>query len=293
MTRPKAALLTGPVLLSLASLLAASGPSRSTPAPDEGGTISGKVSFNGEPPKMPPISFDADPVCSQMHQGQKATKEEVVVNGNGTLKNVLVYVKSSSKALEGKTFQVPTEAVLLDQTGCSYKPHIFGVMAGQPIKIRSSDDTSHNIKCAPKKNTGFNISQAKKGMEEERKFDKEECAPPIRLECNVHPWMGGFVGVFSHPFFAVTGEDGTFTIKGVPPGEVEIVAWHESVRLDGQKTQTATVAAGQAASVDYAFAPMAMGEKKELGGAAGGSRPGTTRAATGLRSRPRGGIIPR
>ncbi|HKB16079.1 MAG TPA: carboxypeptidase regulatory-like domain-containing protein, partial [Planctomycetota bacterium] len=229
----------------------------------EGGTISGKIAFSGEAPKMPPISYDADPVCSQMHQGQKSVKEEVVVNGNGTLKNVLVYVKSSSKALEGKKFDAPKEAVLLDQTGCSYKPHVFGVMTGQTITIRSSDETSHNIKCAPKKNTGFNISQAKKGMEEGKSFDKEECSPPIRLECNVHPWMNGFVGVFSHPFFAVTGEDGTYTLKGVPPGEVEIVAWHESARLDGQKTQTVTVAAGQTATVDFAFAPKAKGEKKE------------------------------
>ncbi|MCI0588061.1 MAG: carboxypeptidase regulatory-like domain-containing protein [Planctomycetes bacterium] len=260
MIRPKAALLTGPVLLSLASLLAASGPSTSIPAPDEGGTISGKVTFNGERPKMPPINFDADPVCSQMHQGEKATKEEVVVNGNGTLKNVLVYVKSSSKALEGKKFDAPKEAVVLDQKGCTYKPHVFGVMAGQAITIRNSDETSHNIKCAPKKNTGFNISQAKKGMEEPKSFDKEEV---IRVECNVHPWMNGYVGVFSHPFFAVTGEDGTFTIPGVPPGEVEIVAWHESPRLDGQKTQTATVAAGPPVTVDFAFAPKAKGEKKE------------------------------
>ena len=290
---PKAALLTGPVLVSLAALFAFGGPSGKESAPPAASaadakaalapaepvaffsqdaataaTIKGKVAFSGDAPKMPPVNFDADPVCSRIHADAKVPKEEVIVNGNGTLKNVLVYAKASSKALMlvlewGKKFEAPKTAVVLDQNGCMYKPHVFGVMTGQKITIRSSDETSHNIKCQPKKNDPFNISQAKKGMEETKSFDKEELSPPIRLECNVHPWMNGYCGVFSHPYFAVTGEDGTYTIPGLPPGDYEIVAWHESPKLDGQKTQTVTVGAKETKTLDFAFAPKAKAEKKE------------------------------
>ncbi|HET6202434.1 MAG TPA: carboxypeptidase regulatory-like domain-containing protein [Planctomycetota bacterium] len=282
MTCPKAALLTGPVLVSLASLFAFGGSSEhksaplvaSPPAapgepvaffhqdPATAATIKGKVAFNGDAPKMAAIDLSADSYCTKKHAEEKVVKEEVVVNGNGTLRNVLVYAKSSSKAIADKKFEAPKTSVLLDQTGCMYKPHVFGVMAGQPITIRSSDDTNHNIKCQPKKNDSFNFSQPKPG-EETKKFDKEEVTPPIRLECNVHPWMNGFCGVFSHPFFAVTGEDGTYTIAGLPPGDYEIVAWQESTKLDGQKTSTVTLGPKETKTLDFAFAPKAKAEKKE------------------------------
>ncbi|HET6202040.1 MAG TPA: carboxypeptidase regulatory-like domain-containing protein [Planctomycetota bacterium] len=223
------------------------------PSPASDATIAGRVRLDGDPPKMPAVIFDADPVCSGLHQGAKLVREEVVVNGNGALRNVLVYAKASSKAFEGTKFETPKSAVLLNQEGCTYKPHVLGVMVDQPITIRNSDETSHNIKCLPKKNTGFNLSQTKKGLEETRKFDTEEVAPPIRLECNVHPWMNGFCGVFSHPFFAVTGEDGTYTIAGLPPGEYEIVAWQESPKLDGPKTATVTVGPKESKTLDFTF----------------------------------------
>ena len=223
------------------------------PSPATDASISGKVTLEGDPPKLPPLTFDADPVCSQAHGGANVSKEEVVAKG-GRLQNVLVYVKSSSKALEGLRFEVPKSPVLLNQEGCMYRPHVFGVMAGQTITVRSSDPTPHNIKCSPKRNTGFNLSQAKKGMEDEKKFDKEECAPPIQLECNVHPWMNGFCGVFSHPFFAVTGDDGTYAISGLPPGDYEIVAWQESTRLlDGPKTEKVTLGPKESRSLDFTF----------------------------------------
>ncbi|MCI0588189.1 MAG: carboxypeptidase regulatory-like domain-containing protein [Planctomycetes bacterium] len=222
------------------------------PSPATDASIAGKVALEGDPPRMVPHNFDADPTCSQIHGDAKVLKEEVVAK-EGRLKNVLVYAKSSSRALEGLRFETPTTPVVLDQKGCLYQPHVFGVRTGQPIAIRNSDATSHNIKCAPKKNSGFNISQAKKGMEDEKKFDKEESAPPIRLECNVHPWMNGYAGVFSHPFFAVTGEDGTYSIPGLPPGDYEIVAWQESTKLDGPKTEKVTLGPKESRTLDFTF----------------------------------------
>ena len=278
---PKAALLAGPVLVGLGALLAfggsngnglaspaapAVGDPAAAPAPAEpvaffrqdpatAATIKGKVSFTGDAPKMPPVNFDVDPVCSRIHADAKVPKEEIVVNGNGTLKNVLVYAKSTSKALQGMKFEAPTTPVLLDQNGCMYKPHVFGVMTDQPITVRSSDETSHNIHCQPKKNTGFNFVQPKQGMEDSKRFTVEEVSPPIRLECNVHPWMNGFCAVFTHPFFAVTGDDGTYALSGLRPGEYEIVAWQESPNLDGPKTQTVTVGPKETKTLDFAFKP--------------------------------------
>jgi hypothetical protein len=221
------------------------------PSPATDASIAGKVTLEGDPPKLPPLTFDADPVCSQAHGGTKLPKEEIVAKG-GRLQNVLVYAKSSSKALEGLRFETPKTPVLLDQKGCMYAPHVFGVMAGQPITIRSSDPTPHNIKCAPKKNDGFNFSQPKPG-EDTRSFAREEVTPPIRLECNVHPWMNGYAGVLSHPFFAVTGEDGSYSIPGLPPGDYEIVAWQESTKLDGPKTEKVTLGPKESRSLDFTF----------------------------------------
>ncbi len=221
------------------------------PSPATDASIAGRVTLEGDPPRMAPLNFNADPVCSQVHGGANVPKEEVVAKG-GRLKNVLVYVKSSSKALEGLRYETPKTPVLLDQKGCLYQPHVFGVMAGQPITIRSSDPTPHNIKCQPRKNDAFNFSQPKPG-EDTRSFEREEVAPPVRLECNVHPWMNGYAGVLSHPFFAVTGEDGSYSIPGLPPGDYEIVAWQESTKLDGPKTEKVTVGPRESRTLDFTF----------------------------------------
>ena len=186
----------------------------------EEGAVTGKVNFQGQPPKFRPIQMDADPVCAAMHSGP-VMPDLVVVNPNGTLRNVFVYVKSG---LEGKNFAVPNEPVELDQEGCIYKPHVLGIQARQDLKVVTSDNTTHNIHPIPKVNREWNVSQPPKAEPIIRSFSRPETSIPVK--CNQHPWMRAYVHVVSHPFFSVSGDDGSFAIQGLPPGEYEIEAVH-------------------------------------------------------------------
>lgn len=208
-------------------------------------SISGKAGFDGTAPKSKKIKTDADPKCAEMHADAPLTSEEVVVNADGTLKNVFVYIKSG---LEGKTFEPPKTPVELDQTGCQYMPHVFGMMAKQPLKIKNADDTLHNIHAMPAKSKEFNVGQPNKGMETMRTFAEPEVM--VKFKCDVHPWMSAYVGVLNHPFYSVTGENGTFAIKGLPAGEYEVVAWHEKY---GEQTQKIKVGDGEAKTIEFKF----------------------------------------
>jgi len=209
--------------------------------PATAGSLSGKVLFTGEKPKPQPLSMDATPACARMHE-KPALSEDVVVNDNGTLRNVFIHVKSG---LPEGDWPVPTTPVKMDQVGCIYVPHVVGVMVNQPIEISNSDSTNHNIHPLPKLNREWNESQPPKGeVKVKKKFDKEEIM--VRFKCNVHPWMVAWVGVVSHPFFAVTGADGSFSIKDLPPGEYTLEAWHErygtqeiKVKVDPKQSQSA------------------------------------------------------
>ncbi len=208
-------------------------------------SVSGKVAFEGTPPKAKKIKVDADPKCAEMHMDEPLYTQEVQVNENGTLRNVFVYVKSG---LEGKTFEPPKTPAELDQEGCMYHPHVFGMQAKQPLKIKNSDDTLHNIHAMPTKSKEFNIGQPNKGMEMTRTFATPEVM--VKFKCDVHPWMSAYAGVLDHPFYSVTGADGSFAIKGLPAGEYVIEAWHEKY---GAQTQTVKVGDGEAKEIQFAF----------------------------------------
>lgn len=227
-----------------ASTATASAPAPAAAAPAAGGaTIAGKVSFTGTAPAKEQIKMDADAYCKGAHSEPVYT-QEVVVNTNGTLQWVLVYVK------EGVTGSYPPPAtpVTLDQRGCEYHPHIFGIQAGQSLKIVNSDGTLHNIHALPKVNAEFNIGQPFQKMETLKKFDKAEV--PVRFKCDVHKWMGAYCGVFNHPFFATTNDQGTFEIKNLPPGNYVIEAWQEKY---GAQTQNVTVSGSETKAVDFSF----------------------------------------
>jgi hypothetical protein len=207
------------------------------------GSITGKVSFAGTVPPAEKVKTSADPKCAAMHK--EGLEKQTVLVKDGGLAHAFVYLKSGVTG----TYPPPSTPALLDQQGCMYHPHVIGVQVNQDITIRNSDDTLHNIHPRPTINAEFNIGQARKGMEATRKFDKEEIMIPVG--CDVHPWMRSYISVLSHPFFAVTGDDGTYEIKNVPPGEYEVEVFHEKL-----KTQTgkATVKAGEPTKVDLAFA---------------------------------------
>lgn len=206
------------------------------------GSITGKVTFAGTVPPAEKVKTAADPKCAAMHK-DGLEKQSVVVKDGG-LVHAFVYVKTGVTG----TYPAPATPALLDQQGCMYHPHVIGVQVGQDITIRNSDDTLHNIHPRPTVNAEFNIGQARKGMEATRKFDKEELMIPVG--CDVHPWMRSYISVMSHPFFAVTGDDGTYEIKNVPPGDYEVEVFHEKLKTQSGK---ATVKAGEPAKVDLAY----------------------------------------
>jgi len=209
-----------------------------------GSTVQGTVKFTGTAPANPSIDMSEEPTCKAKYS--TPPKEPVVVVNNGNLANVFVYVKSGLPA--GQKYDTPKESVEIDQEGCEYKPRVLGVMVNQPLAIKNGDEVLHNIKAVPKKNRGFNISQPQKGMETTRTFAVEET--PVPIECNVHGWMHGKVFVMAHPFFAVTNENGEFTIKGLPAGTYTLEAWHEKL---GAKTATVTVAANASGTASFSF----------------------------------------
>ena len=211
------------------------------------GSITGSVMFEGKGPRLRPIKMDADPVCSAAHS-KPVIPESVVVNGNGTLKNVLI---SITAGLDGMKFETPTEPVILDQNGCMYSPHVWGVMAGQPVEIRNSDATLHNIHSMSKINRSFNIAMPKVVKKKMHTFDKTE--DPFTIKCDVHPWMRTWAGVFAHPYFTVTDDSGSFTLENVPDGTYTVKAWHESSKRLPAQSMEITVSDGKAATLDFTF----------------------------------------
>jgi len=212
-------------------------------APAQGGTVMGKVKFTGAKPAMAKIDMSDEAVCAKKYTAPP-TDETVMVGPTGGLENVFVYVSAGLPA--AAKYPAPATPVELNQDGCRYHPHVLGVMVGQTLAIKNSDGILHNIKAMGKKNRPFNVSQPTT-MTTPRTFTTEEVMVP--LECNVHGWMHAWLAVLPHPFFAVTGADGSFSIKGLPPGTYTITAWHEKY---GAQTATVTVTAGPK-TADFTF----------------------------------------
>lgn len=208
-------------------------------------TIDGKVSFEGTAPESKKVDLSADPNCSALHP-DGLISEEVTVNTNGTLKNVFVYVR---EGLEGKTFSPPTEPAVLDQKGCWYEPHVFGIQVNQPLEIINSDNTLHNVHSLPAVNKEFNLGMPIQGMKLRKSFSKPETM--VKFKCDVHPWMASYAGVLEHPFYSVTSGEGTFEIKDLPPGSYVIEAWHEKYGIQSQKVSLE--AADSSASIELKY----------------------------------------
>ena len=210
-----------------------------------GGSVTGHVKFDGAAPANPTIDMSEEAACKGKYTSPPV--DPVVKVSNGMLANVVVYVKSGLPA--GQSYPVPNDAVVIDQQGCLYHPRALAIRAGQKLEIKNSDPVLHNIKAVPTKNRPFNISQPTEGMSTTRTFTTAEENVPV--ECNVHGWMHSNITVLSHPFFAVTGDDGSFTIKGLPAGTYEIEARHAKL---GTKTMSVTVPADGAGTADFTFA---------------------------------------
>ena len=171
----------------------------------------------------------------------------LVLGSGNTMGNIMVWVSKGLPA--GKTWPAPKTPVVLDQNGCQYKPHVMGIMVGQAYKILNSDGILHNVHALPKINPAFNRPMPATVKEATATFDKAEAV--FQIKCDVHPWMSAYVGVFTHPFFSVTGTDGKFTISGLDPGTYEITAWHERL---GTQTASVTVGANETKTQNFKFA---------------------------------------
>jgi len=223
---------------------------------DGPGTITGKVSFDGESPGRTVIRMGGDPNCKPhepvaVGKTTGALSEALIVGPDRGIKNVFVYVKDG---LGDRVYATPTTPVELDQEGCQYEPHVFGVQVGQPVEIKNSDMTLHNVHAIPKANAEFNFGQEnEKAPIITKTFDKPEIG--VSFRCDVHGWMRAYANIVTHPFFAVTKDDGSFEIKGLPAGTYTIEAWHE--RLGTQQTKVTISDGAAAATAAFSFKPEA------------------------------------
>ena len=251
-------LIAAASLLSLASSCSNKGPETEEttgkvykPAGNEG-SVTGKISFTGAAPELKKIDTSADAQCTA--KSPNLTAEDWVVK-DGKLANTFVYIKDGTLADGTKvgdwSFETPKTAAILDQNGCHYHPHVLGVMVKQDINIKNSDPTTHNIHFTPKNNPDWNQSQPNGAAPLVHKLNVAEVLVPVK--CNQHPWMKAYVGVMKHPFFAVSAEDGSYTIKGVPPGKYTVVAWHEGAGPGTEQKMEVTVAANGSVTADFSF----------------------------------------
>ena len=240
------AILALAVVASGAACGGSNQPARPAAAPtdtaDGPGVITGTTLFEGTPPPPRPLRTDSDPLCKP----EPGAVAEILLVGPGNgLQNVFVYVKDG---LGARTYAPPATPAALDQKGCRYIPHVFGLQVGQTLRITNSDTALHNVNATAAVNSGFNFGQPTGVPAATKVFDKPEVMVPIR--CDVHNWMNAHAGVLPHPFFAVSTADGRFEIKGLPAGTFTIEAWHEQL---GRQTQTVTVEAAKPATASFAF----------------------------------------
>ena len=208
------------------------------------GTITGTIHYVGKRPAPKVIDMSEEPACVAAHHG-KAYDESLVVNRHGDLANAFVYVKSG---LEGKTFAIPPTPVVIDQSGCWFRPRVSGIQVGQILKVINSDPVTHNIHPMAEVNRAWNHSQGAGDPPIERKFSKPEIMIPVK--CNIHSWMHAFIGVLDNPYFAVSADNGSYEIKNLPPGTYTVGVWQEKL---GTQEQQVTVDPNGNAHANFTF----------------------------------------
>lgn len=207
------------------------------------GTIRGVIRVNGDFPPPKKVSFGTEAECNAAHDGPVFF--DTALSSNGKLQNAFVWVK---EGLEGYAFPTPTEEQIVDQRGCVYQPHVVGVQVGQPLTFVNSDATTHNVHTMPKKGRGANFSMPRKGMRTTKTFKRPQVM--MKTKCDIHPWMSAWIGVVPHPAFAISAADGSYEIKGVPPGELVVEVWHEKL---GTQIQSVTLGAKGEMSIDFSL----------------------------------------
>lgn len=207
------------------------------------GSIEVQVTFIGSPPTPKVINMSGTAACAALHS--EPVLEQSVAVKDGRLANAVVYIKSG---LGDRAFAAPSQPVVIDQRGCLYEPRVVAVMVGQPLQFRNSDREAHNVHGRPQVANAWNFLMSRPNSTREVFFDKPEVGIPV--SCDVHPWMRAYVSVFDHPYFAVTPDDGTVTLKTVPPGDYVVGVWHETL---GSLTQSVSVPASGSPRLKFTF----------------------------------------
>jgi hypothetical protein len=206
-----------------AAITAAS--TETAPAGATKGRITGMIKVEGKVEETEPVdpkTLAADPHCAELHSGRNPVG--VILGEDGGLKDVFIQLTSGVPDLK---YDLPEEPVVVNQIGCTYDPHVWGIMKKQELKILNSDATLHNIHSLPKSNKEFNLAMPNQGDERTQKFKKAEDA--IKIKCDVHSWMATFAFVLEHPYFAVSDASGAFALNtsGLADGEYGVKIWHE------------------------------------------------------------------
>lgn len=218
----------------------------SVPVAGQGGTgtIVGHVKYMGPTPVNPIIRMGADPRCNKLYAGKRPTSQAFIVGADGAFANVLINLDGSFPGSPA-----PSTPVVLDQKDCQYTPRVIAGQIGQTLQVKNGDPTDHNIHSASMAGNDFNTTQTINGKPLEFKLKAGEI---LRVRCDNHTWMTGFIGIFDHPYYAVSGTDGSFTIANVPAGKQTVKAWHEVM---GMQTQMVEVTPGKTTTVEFTFAP--------------------------------------
>ncbi len=225
------------------------------PAPVGTASLRGTIRFLGTPPAREAVrSGSADPSCHKSNDGKMPLLENVVVNENGSLRNVIIFVK---EGLPAGSYAITTSPAVLNQSGCVYEPHVLSLQTDQPLRILNSDDTVHNVNGQGKVNERFNFSMINDKVPPKVKAFPSAEYPPFKIKCDVHPWMLSWAAVFPHPYHAVTGIEGTFEIAGLPAGEYTVETWQEEF---GTQQHKVTLGDGESKELDLSY-PAPAGAK--------------------------------
>lgn len=212
--------------------------------PATAGTIQGTIHYTGKKPAAKLIDMSEDPACVEAHKG-KAYDESLVIGPHGAVANAFVYIE---KGLDGKDFEAPSTPVVINQQGCWFRPRVLGIQVGQPLEVINSDPVTHNIHPMPSMNREWNHSMGPGDDPITRKFTKPEIMIPVK--CNIHSWMHAFIGVLNHPYFATTGDDGSYTLPNLPPGTYTVAVWQEKL---GTTRRQITVTPGHTSAADFTY----------------------------------------
>jgi hypothetical protein len=208
------------------------------------GTLKGRIKLSGPEPGNRVIRMGMDPMCAKLWAGKKPVDEVVVVSKDGGLENAFVKLDGSFPGSP-----VPAQPVLLDQQRCFYHPRVIGARAGQVLRIKNDDNLLHNVHSSSTHRNSFNFGQPMAGISSDFKLLDEEM---LKIACDVHRWMTAWIGIVDHPYFSVSGADGSFVINNVPAGKRSVTVWHETL---GTLTKSVDVKEGATTTVEFVYPP--------------------------------------